>query len=148
MGLSANDELWSVLERWLDADGLDFIEKVSNISQTWDDLIDKDKLIQDEDINTAFLDAIKLASHPFVQRFPAIYTVMCLQITTWLESNYIEQYQKHILQVSFVYRSAVTPIIMASIEMLRGTSDRRIAAREIYPLIFDETFEEYVKSVA
>lgn len=59
------------------------------ISHVWDNLIDKDEEMADEDINKAFIKALAgIPTNPFYQRLQApLMSMMYNTLALWLESN-------------------------------------------------------------
>ena len=50
------------LLRWMKGDKLavEYIEIICDVAHKWDDLIDKDKVLSDDDINKLFFDILKI----------------------------------------------------------------------------------------
>lgn len=137
-----------IFHKWLkgNTEAIELVDMLAGISQTWDDLIDQDKMVDGKAINEMMIDAlIYLPQNKFYQQFPQLHCMFDHAISTWQESNFIEKEQHEMLHVSFINRSVITPLIMYIIQIIGGRAWRLEAAKEIYPIIFDEPFEDYKK---
>ena len=136
--------------KWLkgDSDAIDLLFILGEISQTWDDLIDGDKHVSNSDINRMMILAlVRLTKNPFfVAHQIELSTVFDLQIQKWLDSNYLESTKDpHYIHVAFGLRSVVTPIYLYMVQIVGGHGWRMEAMKEIYPAVYDEPFDGYLR---
>lgn len=127
-----------------------FIETVSRIAQTLDDLIDGDKTISGERIFNSYWEAlVELPVNPFYRQNelylrPIIAGVM----QDWRDSSVLERTQnQHNKMLAFVLRDQLATLIIQCAYLIGG----RDWAQQIGPSIrahcHEDSFEEYVNSL-
>jgi len=144
------EEQSELANKWLKGNdaAVELLFILGDISQTWDDLIDRDKAVSNGDINRMMiLSLVHMVKNPFfVAHQEELSTVFDLQIQKWMDSNYLENTKnEHLLHVAFGLRSVVTPIFLHMVQLIGGIDWRMEAMKEIYPAIYDEPFEDYLK---
>ena len=144
---------FDLASKWLKGDesavALLFI--LGDISQVWDDLIDRDKPVSNLDINRMMmLSLIDLNKNSFfVRHHTELTTILDVQIQSWIDSNFLEQTKDpHFIHVAFGLRSVLTPVFLHMVGMIGGMDWRMQAMKEIYPAVYDEPFENYLKEHA
>jgi len=79
-----------------DQEAVEFILTIHSIAEIWDDLIDRDKPVDPEQINYAFMSAlVKLPRNGFYQRnFQLLSPLVEISILDWLTANALEKTKK------------------------------------------------------
>jgi len=128
-----------------------FLLMLADISQVWDDLIDRDSPVADEAINRAFCTAlIDLQYNPFYQAHQAsLLPVMELAILNWQNANQHEKRtDEAMLKVSYIKRSVLTDIMVFVASLVGGRSHALALGPEIEAAVFrDDDFEAYLLEV-
>lgn len=128
---------------------VELAELLGGISQTWDDLIDCDNPVTQDDVNEMMLDAlVRLPRNEFYRQHKDTLDVLIEQaIDTWHEANDLEA-KGELLLVAYTIRSAITPVI---VRMAYLANSRRQTGREMAFLIrkavYDEPFDAYVAEI-
>lgn len=127
---------------------IDFFLLIANISQVWDDLIDKDNQQSDDQINLMMWQAlIELNENPFfAQNIQQLLPVMKKAIVNWLTSNQHEAAgDKEMLKVSYIKRSCVTDIAIFVALLCGGLEHSLRYAPLIEAAVFkDDSFDDYL----
>lgn len=111
-----------------DAAAADFLYLVVQIAQTWDDLIDRDKAVQDGDINHAFEAALVLIpGNPFYRlHSDTLSALLHNSIRNWHLATRIErELDAAMMPAAFVLRSAYADIF-AQVAYITGGSDHSL----------------------
>lgn len=119
------------------------------IAHTWDDLIDKDKMVSQVDINGAFIRSLgTIPTNPFYQAYQVPLASMMLNaLTLWLESNELAGQASPDLRVtSYVICHAVVEIIHFCI-LAVGDIDWLMSVQQEFWEIFGPTFTELSEAV-
>ena len=133
------------------AEAADFLMMIAGIAQTWDDLIDRDKAVQDIDINTAFEAAIiNIPMNRFYQRHSqALTTLIHNAIRNWHLATRIEREGPEILYpAAFVLRSAYADIFAHVAYIMGGEECALTVALEARRQAHSEGLDGYVKNLA
>ena len=139
----------SVLRDWFkDESAVALAEMLADISQIWDDLVDRDVTVTSSAINTMMRFAlIDIPKNAFYQRhFPSLHPVLEDRLYTWLDANLLEREGGQTnLQVSYVLRSVITDILIHMTFLEGGLAHRQIMALKIRQRIFAdmESLDEY-----
>ena len=126
----------------------DLVASLCFVAHVWDDLIDKDKIVEDERINTAFeLMLLEIPNNPFflahrVSLSPLIHT----GILGFLTANAMEKSgDEHQIEIAHGLRYAVANVAAYAVEVTNG----RKQALEILPAAWKqwmpERLDEYRK---
>lgn len=147
MGTFAEDYevIWWALKG--NESAVDFIMMLGGISQTWDDLIDKDSAVTNEMINESFENAvIDLPRNSFYrQNFLELQPSIEQAIRNWHDANRIEQEKiTELYPVSYVLRDSLTDVIIRCSLIIGGKEWASDTAVIIRKQLFDETLEEYI----
>lgn len=128
---------------------IDFFLLIANISQVWDDLIDKDQALQDGQINMMMWQAlIELNENPFfLVNNQQLLPIMKKAIIDWLTANQHEANRdEKMLKVSYIKRSCVTDIAIYVAFLCGGLEHSLIYAPIIEAAVFrDDDFNEYLQ---
>lgn len=126
-----------------------FIEDVFNAWNIWDDLIDKDKPVSDDQINKAFILAfINIPRNSFYQaHFNMLNPIVENTIHNWIASVQLEK-DKNQLDISFDLRNSYVNLVTACANIIGGqawASQVAIAAHRALREI--ETYTDYVTDI-
>lgn len=124
-----------------------FVETVLEISHVWDDLIDHDREVPDEEIMTAFWQAIvMLPANPFYQQhFTVLHPILTNSIVSWRAATALERRGgEHERTIASILRCAAADVITMSALLVGGQAWSVEVAPEIRQWIHDETYVEYL----
>lgn len=146
---STPETLWTLVAEYVeDPAALEYIEALAFISQTFDDLYDRDRPVTGEDFYRLLrVTLIAIPSSPFFEAHKGyLLPVLSQALLDWRFSNTVEKNpgDRSRMEVARVLRSAVTPILRAVVLLLRG---ERAAVEFMYraaPLIYDQSVEDYI----
>jgi hypothetical protein len=129
----------SQLIRWaLDGneEAIAFVDAVSAISQTWDDLIDRDCDVSPEAINSMMWTAlVELPNNPFYARhFGRLNTLVQQVIVDYLTAD---------KRVSFILRDSLAGLIVHCSLLIGGYDWANAVAPAVRRYIHDEDFQAY-----
>ena len=120
---------------------------IGQISQTWDDLIDKDRTVSDSEVNAAFTAAlIRLPAQPFYrEHFLELQPVMRQAVIDWQTANAMEDGgDGHDLSLAFVLRNTLVSFTVHCAFLVGGHEHAVKAAPQIRRYFHDETLEQYI----
>lgn len=115
----------------------------------WDDLIDKDKPVSDEDVNLSFINAyIKLPRNYFYQaNFKTLNPLMENAILSWMAANQLEK-NKENLELSYALRNNYLSIITACAGIIGGDDWAIEVAIDVQKkMAKNDSFEAYAKEL-
>jgi len=127
-------------------EAIHFCEMLGEISQVWDDLIDKRAGPTDEDINGAFWKAlIALPMHPFYREHQELLApLMQSAALAWFDSNELSSGTKDDATLAWFLRDMLTNVVVHCALIVGGYD----WVREVGPLIrkffHEETIGEYL----
>lgn len=131
-----------------DNDAVDFLVTMFHIGEVWDDLIDRDKPISDEQINAGFVAALfELTANPFFQRHHHyLRPVMMSGVNGWLDSVHYEKYTSdtHWKHWAFVLRNWYMDIVPACAFLVGGFDHMRFVSLEARKFFQTESLEQYL----
>lgn len=113
----------------------------------WDDLIDRDKPVEDERINTVFTNMlVELPRNPFYQAHASnLAPVLIAAIQNWHVANAVERGQVEMpLEAAFVLRSSYVDLVTIVATICGGYEWGRQVAARVRALAHEEGFEKYV----
>ena len=124
------------------------INDFNRLSQTWDDLYDRDKPVDPAEVNRMMLRAlVTIPRNPFYQQnFHDLQPVVEHCLFNWMDSNWLEQFgDNRDLQVSYILRSATTDLLIHVAYLVGGPDWRLKAAADIRKMIYhdNENFIRY-----
>lgn len=142
-----------LLLRWLKNDkaAADYVEMVCNVAHVWDDLIDRDKDVSDEDISKAFFEAlIRLPRNPFYRKhFDHLNSVLMNAISNWQVATKLErkggEYEK---SIAFILRSSYIDLVTQSALLVADQQWACQVGEEARRLAHGETYSGYLQALA
>ena len=128
------------LLRWMKGDKLavEYIEIICDVAHKWDDLIDKDKVLSDDDINKLFFDIlIKLPRNTFYRKnFEHMNSVLMNAISNWQVATQLEREGgDYETSIAFILRSSYVDLITQ-------------VGKEVRKITHNETYEGYLTNLA
>lgn len=133
------------------AEAVQFVVRIFRALHVWDDLIDKDKPVADDEIHAVFWDLlISLPADRFYQtHFSLLSSTLVNSVVNWHISNTLEREgDEKDRSIAFILRGAYIDILSASALIVGGLD----WAREIGPAIrrwaHEETFDQYLNNFA
>lgn len=95
-----------------DMDAVGLVMSVVKIADVWDNLIDKDKDVSDEDINQAFwLACVEIPRNPAFRRYQLdITSVFSMGIINWHVANKLQTGDDHAKQIAHVTRYSIADV--------------------------------------
>ncbi len=123
-------------------------EDLGQVSQVWDDLIDKDKETSPADINDAFWRAlIEIPSNPFyLQHIQMFLPLLHSAITGWYDSNTLERGNATERALAFVLRDKLGEVIIMCAHLVGGFAwGRQVAISIRQNIINTESLQNYLQ---
>lgn len=119
-----------------DRDAVAMLMMLSDITEIWDDLIDKDKPIPDEAIHEAFFKLIVLLpNNPFWVKHRVFLTPIIIQsISSWRAANALARGSRSERALSYTLRNADIQLVQAMIYLTRGQQ----AMIDLTPVLWKE----------
>jgi hypothetical protein len=149
--MSTSRPLKDNLHQWLkgNPDAISYCLLILRIAHTWDDLIDRDKVVSDDTIHTAFWAAlIDLPQNPFyAQHFHRLHPIMQVGILSWKTATTLERsatYEHKLM--AFSLRCAICDVITMCALILGGPRWAEMVHGEIQTS-YPETVSEYLASL-
>lgn len=136
------------LRRWLldDAAAVACVVLISSISETWDDLIDRDRRLDPASINQAFVNALLvLPNNPFYATHRAfLEPVMLLAINAWLDAEVlVREPAAQWRMLAFYLRNYLAEIIQACACLQGGWQHMRAISLEVRAFLAHETYFDW-----
>lgn len=127
-----------------DESAVEFLTAMVGVLHLWDDLIDKDKPVTDDDINAAFWDAlVVLPRNQFYQRhFSDLNPILVTAILSWKTANEFER-NRESLDIAFVIRSAYVDLILMTALLCGGRARAERLGPAIRLFAHAEGFRQY-----
>lgn len=132
------------------ADAVDFVLKIAEVAGTWDDLVDRDKPVEDARINRAFAIALlELPQNPFYQaNRQRLLPVMTTGTLNWLAANeYEKQQDKEAHALAHVMRYGIADLVLFVAYLLGGQDWAQQVAPELRRRSQKDTLENYLSEV-
>lgn len=123
------------LREWIpDEDALSFLQDISRISELWDDLIDRDKVITEDQIEAAMMSAlVSLPLNPFYQKHHTYLTPLVLQaINAWKDSNVLAKGNRSQRMLAYTLRHVDNQIVIALVFLTQGYAKMREVSVDIW----------------
>lgn len=110
----------------------------------WDDLIDKDKQVTDEQIHRAFwLANVEIPRNVFYrQHFDVLNPLVIQAIMNWQIANELEKTNPS--EISFIIRSDYANIFVMCAMLIGGPEYAKQAGQEIRTIVHDEGLQSYL----
>lgn len=131
-----------------DVDALVMFQMIVDLAQAWDDLVDRDKEIDEPTINNAFLIAlVYLPTNPFYQRIQHTVAPMWITVVSAFEAanKFEREKDPHGLEIAHTLRYIGAQIIAYAIHICVGPEKAREYIPIMWKRIASERFEEYRK---
>ena len=129
-------------------DALNMFRMFVVLTHTWDDLVDKDKPLEEKDINNAFLIAlVYLQANPFYKSIQEQIMPMWLTVVSAYETaNHFEREKDpHGIEIAHSLRYALGHIVAYAVHVCIGPEKAKTVLPEIWKNVFFERFDEYRK---
>ena len=134
-----------------DATAVRFLLNLFQIAEVWDDLIDRDKPIDDSDINDAFTRALLvLPTDPFyAQNQSFLHPLMVAGINSWLDANTLERYKDANWRGwAFFLRDWYMELVNACMFIIGGWEHMRAHSLEARMFFQAEAMADYLEDAA
>jgi hypothetical protein len=125
----------------------DFVEAIVRVLHFWDDLIDRDKPLDDGTINRAMLDAlVTLPSNPFYRaHFDRLSAVLMNSITNWHVATKFERTgDEYRERIAYILRSSYVDLITTAALIVGGPEYAIEVGEEIRVYAHKETWGGYL----
>jgi len=131
-----------------DRQALEFLLLLSDITETWDDLIDRDRPVSEEEIHGAFMKALLiLPMHPFyMKHFSYLFPIMNQAVNSWLDANDLVRRGNNGKRYAFVLRNMDIQIAQAIAYLVGGWEHMRQVSAEMWDYfgVKQDDYEEWV----
>ena len=147
---SAHKEIWQIVLRG-DMEGVAFLDILFRVFRVWDDLIDRDRPVDENQINGAFWEAlVELPQNMFYHRhFTKLNTTIASIANMWFDANQFERSgDGHQRRISFVLRNVCNDIIIQCAYLVGGYGWMRCVSPHVREFVHNESFESYLKGLA
>jgi hypothetical protein len=136
-----------------DASALDFLRSIALILHTWDDLVDRDSPVDDDDIGRAFtLALVHLPRNGFYQRnFEKLNPILIQSITNWRIATEVERAEDATtddLTFAFIIRSTYIDLAVMSAAIIGGMDHAVKYGLRIRQWAHEERFDGFLKNLA
>ncbi len=131
----------SYLREWIgNEDAFQFLMTVSDITELYDDLIDKDVDIEPDRVHQVMAMAlIGLPSNPFYLKHRIWLTpIMASSINSWRDATELEQGTRNERVVAYVIRNLDIQLIQAIIQITRGPEFLRTVSPQLWKMFAAE----------
>ena len=128
-----------------------FVVRVFRALHVWDDLIDKDKKVTDDEIHSVFWDMlIALPADPFYRAHLHLLSGTIVNaVLNWRIANQMEREgNEKDKSIAFILRGAYIDILSASAFIVGGIDWVNEIGPDIRRWAHEETFEEYLTNLA
>jgi len=132
-------------------EAIQFVVRVFRALHVWDDLIDRDKALTDDEINSVFWDLlVVLPTDPFyVRNIALLNSTLVNAIINWHIANKLEREgDEKDKSVAFVLRGAYIDILSAAAFVVGGMQWVQEVGPAIRRWAHEETFDEYMVNLA
>ena len=131
---------------------VDYLMMIVKIAHLWDDLTDKDKLVDQASIDSIFINLlVDLPRNPFyIANLEQLTSVTENAIRNWLLANYVEQ-NKNVnipLECAFILRSSYADVVCTVASICGGHGHGLEISKHIRSLVHLEKFEQYIDNLA
>ena len=129
-------------------DALNLFFSLVALMQVWDDLVDKDREVSQQEINNAFLTAlVYIPANPFYQTIRTEITPMFMTAVAAFEvANKFEQEKdEHGLEIAHNLRFAVGHVVVFMVQVCVGYERAMEILPDVWKIIVNERYDEYRK---
>jgi hypothetical protein len=130
-------------------EAIEFCQIIFRISQTWDDLIDRDRPVEAGEINRMMFEAlVELPENGFYQMFFAeLRPLIRSYIADWMAANELELESDDGRRLAFVLRDNVGAIVTQCAYLIGGYSWMQQVNAEVRKHVHEDSFEQYVSDL-
>lgn len=129
-------------------DALNMYRMLVDLAHTWDDLVDKDKVVDESKINNAFLVAlVYLPSNPFYRLIQDQILPMWTTVIAGYEvaNKYEQSKDEHGIEIAHTLRYAVGHIVTYMVQVCNGYENAKDILPEVWKHVVFERFDDYRK---
>ena len=129
-------------------DALNMYRMLVALTHTWDDLVDKDKEVSDEEINNAFLIAlVYMPTNPFYRLIQDAVMPMWLTVLSAYEvaNKFEKDKDQHGIEIAHNLRYAVGHVVAYMVQVCVGYEKAKEIMPEIWKSVVFERFDDYRK---
>lgn len=128
---------------------VDLCNQYFHVCQLWDDLIDKDAIRNDTDINNAFISALfEIPSNVFYQsNFNYLKGVMLSGVIDWLDANDLEKGTDHEKMIAYTLRDNFNNLVIHCAYLIGGKAWMHEIRKQLRLNVYDEPLEKYMESL-
>jgi hypothetical protein len=145
-------DVWDDLRQALagHSSAISFVETIVVVLHFWDDLIDKDRVLPDEEVNHAmWLALIELPRNDFYRRnFAELNPILRQAILNWHLATQVEREGSDDERtMAFVLRSSYVDLISATLTLCLGVQTALPYIRKLRQHTHSETLEGYLQAL-
>jgi CO dehydrogenase/acetyl-CoA synthase gamma subunit (corrinoid Fe-S protein) len=133
-----------------DRSAAEFLSMIFHTAHVWDDLIDKDTVVSDQSINSAFLcTLVHLPRNAFYrQNFELLNPVIVTAIHNWMVANKLEATEaEEDLRIAFISRSGYVDVINQVAFIVGGTDWVADVGPVVRRFVHQEGWDAYLDSL-
>jgi hypothetical protein len=131
-------------------DALNLYHMFVDLAHTWDDLVDRDKPVSQDDINNAFLICLAyMPANPFYQQIQqAVLPMWLTVVSAYQTANKFEQDKdEHGLEIAHTLRYAAGNIIAYAVHVCVGPEKAKEILPEMWKTVVAERYADYKAEV-
>jgi hypothetical protein len=131
-----------------DQNAYNLFQMFIELSHTWDDIVDKDKEVSEDQVNNAFLIAlVYMPSNPFYQRIQSAILPMWIPVVSaYKTANKFEQDKdEHGIEIAHNLRYAAGYIISYMVHVCIGYDKAQEFMPDVWKAVVFERFDDYRK---
>lgn len=131
-------------------DALNMYRMFVDLAHVWDDMVDKDKSLTEDQVNNAFLIALcYLPANPFYQQIQqAVLPMWLTVVSAYQTANTLEKEKDpRVLEISHMLRYAAGNIVAYAVHVCVGAEKAKEIMPEVWKHIVAERLGDYVKEV-
>ena len=131
-------------------DAVNMYQMFVDLAHTWDDLVDKDKEISEDQTNNAFLIClVYLPSNPFYQRIQAAILPMWVSVVSAYQvaNKFEKDKDSHGVEIAHTLRYAAGHIIAYAVHVCVGPEKAKEVMPAVWKDIVHERFDAYKSEV-
>lgn len=128
-------------------DAIECVWSIVAVCHVWDDLIDRDRAVTDEEVMTAFWTAlVTLPANPFyVQHQAVLLPILINTIVNWRAATAMERTgDERDREIAFVLRAGYTDLLTMSALLVGGLAWSVQVTPEIRRWMHEESYAEYL----
>ena len=129
-------------------EALFMVDLMTDILQTWDDVVDKDKEVTENDINRAFSNAlIYLPMNSFYRQIQYHVIPMWITVVSSFETanKFERDKDEHGIELAYLLRCSIGQIIAYAMYVCIGSENCKKSLPEMWKWLLSGRFEDYRK---